>query len=91
MKTLLLLLTMAVMLQGCGLSLAKKIPYAEFNEFEYVRVGYFSTACIVAKKARKRNDILMIDEVKINASYGPVVTFFIRIKDYIRATPKGNQ
>ena len=89
MIKLALLLSIALLFQGCILSQLDKIPKGEFEEFTYDRTGNYSSVHIIANKAKTTKNSTKIENVDITADYGPFVSFKIHLKGYKRLKEKG--
>lgn len=88
MKKLILLTTLALLLQGCMAGYIDNIPRGEFDEFTYDRGGNVSSVHITATNARKTKNTVKIENINISADYGPIVNFKIHLKGYKRNREK---
>lgn len=63
------------------------VPTIEFDTLKYHRAGNTTSADINAKKSRINGCIQEIEELHVNADYGPFVNFAISITGFKRVVP----
>lgn len=83
-----LVAAVCVCVSSCGCSSynaqLQKIPYAEFDSFEWHRGGNVTSADIIATDARLVDGKLSIKSITITENWGPCFTLNVSLKGYRR-------